>query len=167
MIYRSFIVFLLVTTMLTTSSGAKPRASIALQRAVMAKFPASFETLSGVEFARYLAYKASSGVLAESVGKVFTSISGSAAKAMSYELGFEALQELNRSIGKEAPIAKAYQQLVKSEQEALGKDALEARLIDDETIGEFYQSLVKVLQEYGYDVPEKSYQELISKITSQ
>lgn len=167
MVYRGFIVFLLVTAILSTSGGARPRVSIVLQRAVMAKFPASFETLSGVEFARYLAYKASRGVLAESVGQVFASISGSAAKAIHYHEGLEALNDFYRSSGKEAPIAMAYQQLVKSEQEALGKDAIEDRLIDDETIGDFYQSIVKVLQEHGYDVPEKSYQELISKITSE
>ena len=167
MIFQRFVVFLLVTAVLSTSSGAKPRFSIALQRAVMAKLPASFETLAGQEFAVYLANKASRGVLAESVGQVFASLSGSGAKALQYEQGLEAVDAFYRSTGKNAPLAKAYQQLAASEQEMLGDDAIKDRLIDDEQISEFYQSLITVLKEYGYDVPQKSYQELIVKIITQ
>ena len=167
MLFQRFIVFLLLMAVLSTAGGARPRASSALQQAVMAKFPARLETLAGVEFASYLANKASQGVLAESVRKVFRSKSAAAAKALHYEQGLKGLESFYRSTGKDAPIARAYQQLAASEQEMLGEEAIKDRLIDDEKIGEFYQSLVKVLQEYGYDTPQQSYQEMIGKITGQ
>lgn len=163
MIFQRFVVFLLLIAVLATSSGAKTRGSVALRKAVIAELPASLQTLSGREFALYLADKASQGVLAKYVDQVFVSVTGSASKGVHYFDGLEALESFQSSTGKGAPLAKAYRQLLNSEQEMLKTD--DEQLVDDKQIGELYQRIVKVLEEHGYDVPEKSYQELVSKIT--